>query len=122
MAKIKYGIVGVGNMGSGHLRDYKEGRIPEMELVAVCDIKPDRLEWSREQLPALHCFENSSDLFKSGLIDAVIIATPHYDHPPMVIEALNCGIHVLCEKPAGVYTKAVREMNEVAEKSDKTLR
>ncbi|HHU84996.1 MAG TPA: Gfo/Idh/MocA family oxidoreductase [Clostridiales bacterium] len=121
MAKIKYGIVGVGNMGSGHLRDYKEGRIPEMELVAVCDIKPDRLEWSREQLPALHCFENSSDLFKSGLIDAVIIATPHYDHPPMVIEALNCGIHVLCEKPAGVYTKAVREMNEVAEKSDKTF-
>ena len=55
----------------------------------------------------------------SGEVDAVLIATPHYFHPPYVIEALNKGLHVMSEKPAGVYTKQVREMNEVADKSDK---
>ena len=55
----------------------------------------------------------------SEKVDAVLIATPHYFHPPLVIEALGHGLHVMSEKPAGVYTKQVREMNEVADKSDK---
>lgn len=54
--------------------------------------------------------------FQSGLIDAVLIATPHYDHPRLAIKAFEAGLHVICEKPAGVYTKQVREMNEAAEK------
>lgn len=58
-------------------------------------------------------------MFDSGLIDCVIIATPHYYHPPLSIAALNAGLNVVCEKPEGVYTKQVRELNEVAAKSDK---
>ena len=119
--KVKFGIVGVGNMGSSHLENYVNGKLPELELTAVCDINPDRLAWAKEKVPEVATFDNCTDMFKSGLIDAVIIATPHYFHPPMVIEALGCGLHVMSEKPAGVYTKAVREMNEVAAKSDKTF-
>ena len=57
----------------------------------------------------------------SGTVDAVIVATPHYLHPPLAIQAMNSGLHVLIEKPAGVYTKQVEEMNAVAEKSDRVF-
>ncbi|NMP38358.1 MAG: Gfo/Idh/MocA family oxidoreductase [Clostridiales bacterium] len=119
--KVRYGIIGIGNMGSGHLRYFKQGKLPEMELVAVADINPERLEWAAEQLPELKLFNTSDALIESGLVDAVVIATPHYFHPPIAIKAFEAGLHVLTEKPAGVYTKQVREMNEAAKKSGKTF-
>jgi len=60
-------------------------------------------------------------MFASGSVDAVLIATPHYDHPPLAIKAFEKGLHVLVEKPAGVYTKQVRQMNEVAAQSGKVF-
>ena len=117
---VRYGIIGVGNMGSSHLNMYKDGKIRQMTLTAVCDVKQDRLDWAKEQLPALATFDSAEALMDSGLVDAVIIATPHYFHPPMARMALEKGLHVLCEKPAGVYTKAVRELNEFAKSQDKT--
>ncbi len=119
MSKVRLGIIGIGNMGSSHIKNYLKGSMPEIEITAVCDIKPDRLDWAKEQLPQVKCFDNASVLMDSGEVEAVLIATPHYDHPPLVIEALEKGLHAMSEKPAGVYTKQVREMNAVAEKSDK---
>ncbi len=119
MSKVRLGIIGVGNMGSAHIKNYLEGSMPEIEITAVADIKPDRLEWAKDQLPEVKCFNTASALIDSGEVEAVLIATPHYDHPPLVIEALEKGLHAMSEKPAGVYTKQVREMNAVAEKSDK---
>lgn len=119
MQKVRLGVIGVGNMGSSHIKNSLEGKMPEIEITAVADIKPDRLEWAKEQLPEVKTFDNASDLMDSGEVDAILIATPHYFHPPYVIEALRKGLHVMSEKPAGVYTKQVREMNEVADKSDK---
>ncbi len=119
MSKVRLGIIGVGNMGSSHIKNYLKGTLPEIEITAVCDIKPDRLDWAKEQLPDVKTFDNASALMDSGEVEAVLIATPHYDHPPLAIEALEKGLHVMSEKPAGVYTKQVREMNEVADKSEK---
>lgn len=119
--KIKMGIVGVGNMGSSHIRNWLAGKMPEIDIVAVCDIKQDRLDWAKEQCADFALFDNATVLFNSGLVDSVLIATPHYQHPPLVIEGLAAGLHVMSEKPAGVYTKQVREMNEFAAKSDKTF-
>lgn len=119
MQKVRLGVIGVGNMGSSHIKNSLEGKMPEIEITAVADIKPDRLEWAKGQLPEVKTFDNASALMDSGEVDAILIATPHYFHPPYVIEALRKGLHVMSEKPAGVYTKQVREMNEVADKSDK---
>ena len=119
MEKVRLGIIGVGNMGSSHIKNALQGKMPEIEITAVADIKPDRLEWAKEQLPEVKTFDTTSALMDSGEVDAVLIATPHYDHPPLVIEALEKGLHAMSEKPAGVYTKQVREMNAVADKSDK---
>ena len=91
--------------------------MPEFIITAVCDVKDDRLEWAKEQLPDVKTFKDASLLMDSGEVDAILIATPHYFHPPMVIEGLNKGLHVMSEKPAGVYTKQVKEMNAVADES-----
>lgn len=119
MQKVRLGIIGVGNMGSSHIKNYLKGAMPEIEITAVADIKPDRLDWAKEQLPDVHTYDTASALMDSGDVEAVLIATPHYDHPPLVIEALEKGLHAMSEKPAGVYTKQVREMNAVADKSNK---
>ena len=119
MQKVRLGIIGVGNMGSSHIKNYLKGAMPEFEITAVADIKSDRLEWAKEQLPDVNTYSTASALMDSGDVDAVLVATPHYDHPPLVIEALEKGLHAMSEKPAGVYTKQVREMNAVADKSDK---
>jgi predicted dehydrogenase len=122
MSKVRVGIIGIGNMGSKHALNIVQGKIEHAELVAVCDTNPDRLSWAKKTLGEdVHCFSEPVDLFESNLIDGVIIATPHYDHPRLAIEALGYNIHVLLEKPAGVYTKQVKEMNEVAAKSNKVF-
>jgi predicted dehydrogenase len=118
MTKLRIGIIGMGNMGSDHAKKLIRGTVPEVELTAVSDMDEKRLTASKAYLPeTVGYFTSSDELMDSGLCDAVIIATPHYDHPNLAIQAFGKGLHVLCEKPAGVYTKQVREMNEKAQES-----
>ena len=120
MSKVRYGVIGIGNMGNGYINDYKSGRIVGGELTAVCDINEERLNIVKERLPE-NCalFTDPEEMIKSGTVDAVVIATPHYSHPTLAVKAFEQGLHVVIEKPAGVYTKQVREMNEAAKKSGK---
>ena len=121
MRKVKVGIVGFGNMGSGHANYVAQGEVPNMEISAICDINPERLKYSKELYPDIPTFDNATDMYKSGLCDAVIVSTPHYFHPELSMKAFEHGLHVMCEKPAGVFTKQVLEMNEVARKSGKVF-
>ncbi len=115
MDKVRLGIVGLGNMGRYHVEYLMKGEVKEVVLAAVCDTKPSQLDWAVD-----HCgegvarFDGMDAMIASGLVDAVLIATPHYDHPTLAVEAFGKGMHVLVEKPAGVYTQAVRIMNETA--------
>lgn len=111
---VKLGLIGCGIMGKGHAQSILDGKVPGGQWAAVCDTDPASLEWAKEKHPGIKTFEKTSDLLASGVADAVIIATPHYSHPEIAIEALGKNIHVMVEKPAGVYTKAVREMNAKA--------
>ena len=120
MKKVRVGIIGIGNMGGTHAENLFAGKVKNAELAAVCDTNIEKLNWAKESFNnSVLLFENAEALFASKTIDAVIIATPHYDHSPLAIEAFKHNLHVLTEKPAGVYTKQVREMNEVAAKTDK---
>lgn len=122
MSKVRLGIIGIGNMGSSHAKNIAEGKTPDIELTAVADRKEDRRNWAKENLPeTVQIFEEGTELMDSGVCDAVIVAVPHYQHTELTIYGLEHGLHVLCEKPAGVYTKQVREMIEVSEKSDKVF-
>lgn len=121
MDKIKLGIIGYGNMGTSHARNIAEGKVPNVELCAICDIDPARKAVCEKNHPTVAFFEKAEDLMASGLCDSILIAVPHYDHPTMAIRAFELGLNVIVEKPAGVYTKQVLEMNEAAKKSGKTF-
>ncbi|MBW4846386.1 MAG: Gfo/Idh/MocA family oxidoreductase [Lachnospiraceae bacterium] len=122
MDKVRLGIIGIGNMGSGHLKNILEGKVPEMEVTAVADRQESRRTWAKENLPeSVVIFEEGTDLIAAGVCDGVLIAVPHYQHPELTIDAMNHGLHVMCEKPAGVYTKQVREMNDAAKKCDRVF-
>lgn len=118
MSKIKLGVIGMGNMGTTHCKNIKEGNCPEIELVAVADRKVKRFEWVKENFENVACFEDAESMMDSGLCDSILVAVPHYDHAKYAMMAMKKGLHVMVEKPAGVYTKQVREMNEEAEQSD----
>jgi predicted dehydrogenase len=105
-------------MGSGHIKSIIDGKVPLVRVAAAADRSEARRKWAAETLgPGVPVFTEGSELIKSKTCDAVLIAVPHYQHPPLAIEAFAAGLHVMCEKPAGVYTKQVREMNAAADKS-----
>ena len=115
--KIRLGIIGLGNMGSGHARSIMEGKCPDFDLVAVADINHARVEWGKANLAGnIRYFDDALAMLDSGCIDACMVCVPHYDHPRYAMACMQRGIHVMVEKPAGVYTKQVREMNEEAAK------
>ncbi len=118
METVRMGVIGIGGMGSNHCRQIAAGNIPGMVLTAVADVRESRREWAKKELPDAVVFDSGEALLDSGTADAVLIATPHYFHPYFAIEAMKRGLHVLSEKPAGVYTKQVREMNRQADQSN----
>jgi predicted dehydrogenase len=118
MRKITFGIVGMGNQGSHYARLLQDGKIDNGVLACVCDNNPVKLENAKNKFPEAKCFDNYLEMLDSGDCEAVLVETPHYQHPEIVMECLKRGLHVICDKPAGVYTKQVREMNEAAAKSN----
>ncbi len=117
MGTVRFGIIGIGKMGSLHCLRFTKGLIKEAKLTAVCDITDERKAWAEKNLAksGVKYFDKYEELIDSGLVDAVLVATPHYLHPVIATYALNKGLHTLIEKPAGVFTKAIRELNELAE-------
>ena len=122
MDTVRVGVIGLGGMGSNHAGYLSRGEIPGARLAAVCDVEPARLQNMSEKYGKdVQAFDSADALFEAKCIDAVIVATPHYFHPPLVTQALESGYHAMSEKPAGVYTKQVRKMNEVAAKSNRVF-
>ncbi|MCX7688864.1 MAG: Gfo/Idh/MocA family oxidoreductase [Fimbriimonadales bacterium] len=117
MQTVRFGVVGLGGMGLGHCRFLKE-IVPETELVAVCDKHIDRAQQAGEQFGVPH-FTSHEEMFRSGLLDAIIIATPHYDHAPVAVSAFEHGLHVLVEKPLCVSVSDGDRMLEAARQSGK---
>ncbi|MEI8315831.1 MAG: Gfo/Idh/MocA family oxidoreductase [Verrucomicrobiota bacterium] len=99
MESVRCGVIGIGNMGAHHARVLAEGRIARATLTAVGDLDAAQLA----QFPSLPRFTDSRELIRSGLVDAVIIATPHYGHTTIGADALQQGLHVLTEKPISVH-------------------
>ncbi len=120
MNVVRIGIIGIGNMGSAHANNIFQGKVDNLILTAVCDIDESKLLWAKQTLDEqVSIYTDYHLLLKSGLVDAVLIATPHKLHPIIAIDAFAAKLHVLTEKPAGTNTLQVRRMNELAKKSGK---
>lgn len=110
--KVRLGIIGLGAQGSMYAQLIRQGLVPNMVIGAVADTDSDRRLGAAELgVPA---FADYPSLLASGDIDAVVTCVPHYLHPEIGIAALAAGVHALVEKPAGVYTAQVEELNSFA--------
>ena len=116
MSTVRLGIIGIGNMGSAHVENILGGKCPEIAVTAAADRRESRRRWAAERMPDAKIFTEGEELIASGTCDAVLIAVPHYQHPSLAVSAFDHGLHVMCEKPAGVYTLQVREMIAAADR------
>lgn len=103
---VRIAVVGVGHMGAAHATDLSQGKVPRATLSAVCDPDPKRLE----QFPGVRGFTDLAQLLAAGVADAALIASPHFAHTPLAIQALHAGLHVLCEKPLAVHVVDAERM------------
>jgi predicted dehydrogenase len=101
MRPVRLGIIGMGNIGSHHAEYLLAGKIKRCELKAVSDAFADKL--TQYQQRGLKVFSDGEELIRSGEVDAVIIATPHFQHTSLGIAALQAGLHVMVEKPVSAH-------------------
>lgn len=110
--KFRFGIIGVGSMGRNHVES-SIATMPDCEVTAICDTDPEALARFKDHPAKLF---DTDDAFFAGakdLVDAIIIATPHYDHVPLAIRAIELGKHVVVEKPVAVQKSEALRLNEV---------
>ena len=107
MNEVRIGIAGVGNMGSGHASQILAGNIKNLRLAAVCDIAPAKMDGFAAPVKK---FTDSRKMIRSGEIDAILVATPHYGHTTIGVDAFENGLHVLTEKPISVHPKDARKL------------
>ena len=112
--KVRLGIVGLGAQGSMYAQFIKTGMVPNMEIGAICDHDQAKAEIVQSEFPDVKFYSDYQTMLDSGDVDAIVTCVPHYLHPEMGIAALQRGVHALVEKPAGVYTKQVKELNAFA--------
>ncbi|MGO1409449.1 MAG: Gfo/Idh/MocA family protein, partial [Brachybacterium sp.] len=111
---VRLGIIGLGAQGGMYAGLLAEGKIAGMTLGAIADTDPAKKEVAAEKHPDAPFYDDYIAMLDSGDVDAVVTTVPHFDHAEMTITAIGKGIHTLTEKPAGIYTKQVEEMNDFA--------
>ena len=115
MEKVKFGIIGIGNMGSAHVVNINN--LKNCELTAVCDIDPEAFNRIDEGIRSrLQLFTDPEKFLKEAEIDAVMISVPHYSHPDLAILAMRQGKHVIVEKPIAVHKAEAERMITEAKK------
>lgn len=114
MQLVRFGVIGVGGMGGNHARSFKD--IEEAHLVAVADVNAETAAKVAAETGA-KSFTDANDLIDNGEVEAILIATPHFFHPPVAEYAASKGVHVLSEKPIAVTATAADAMVEAAEKA-----
>ncbi len=117
METVRFGVVGLGNMGTYHC-NYLD-TLPGAKLASICESDPAKLAAAAEKFPIAQKFERWQEMLGSKSLDAVLIATPHFQHPDIAVAAFDNNLHVLCEKPAAVTVKEARRMNDAAARHPK---
>src|SRR6266498_501416 len=119
MNTVRLGIIGMGNIGKHHAGYLLEASVPRCELVAVCSTSPQKLEPFLAK--GLKVFDRGETLVRSREVDAVIIATPHYQHTSLGIAALEAGLHVMVEKPVSAHKADAERLIAVAKQHPKQV-
>ena len=111
--KLRVGVIGCGRISVMHFVSI--GSIPEVELVACCDIKKDRADKAAEEY-GVKAYTSYEEMLDSEKLDAVHLCLPHYLHSKVAIAAFERGVHVLTEKPMDIdYESAERAVQRAKE-------
>jgi predicted dehydrogenase len=116
--KVRLGVIGVGNMGTAHADTVVGGKVKRCEITALCDVNPARMQKYADNIKR---FTDSRALLRSGAVDAVLIATPHYSHTTIGVEALDQGVHVLVEKPISVHKRDCEQLVAAHKRNKKVI-
>src|SRR5881394_1783748 len=119
MNAVRLGIVGMGNIGKHHADYLLAGKVPRGTLTAVCSTSPHKLEPYRAK--GLKIFDRAEKLLESREVDAVILATPHYQHTSLGIAALEAGLHLMVEKPISAHKADAERLIAVAKRHPKQV-
>lgn len=118
---VKVGIIGAGWIAEAHVDAYL--RCPDVEIVAAADLVPGKAEefCSRMGLEGVNCYESHIDLLEQEEVDVVSVCTYNQTHAKCAVDALERGVHVLCEKPMSVTLEEAVDMCRAEKKSGKIL-
>ena len=122
MKKLKTAIIGCGGIANGkHLPNLAQ--LHDIELVAFCDIIPERAEAARAKYaPDAKVYTDYKLLIAENPdLDNIHVCTPNDMHSTISIAALNAGINVMCEKPMAINYDEALKMMEAAKKNEKLL-
>ena len=114
--KLKFAVIGVGIMGSSHVRDISKSE--NVALAAICDIDPQRAQ-NAAVAHDVPWYTDYKEMMDKEKLDGVVIATPHYFHTPIAIYAMQHGVNALSEKPEAVHVKDAHKMNDVFAEAQK---
>ena len=120
--QMKLAIIGMGIMGCKYAKMISDGLVKGIEITAVTRITAERkMELQTVFDKGAVVFHTAEELLKSVeekkvAVDAVLIVTPHLSHAEIAVKAMKLGLHVLCDKPSGAYSRQARQMREEAEK------
>lgn len=117
MKTVRLGIIGMGNMGKFHADYLLAGKVPRAELTAICSTSPAKLA----SYKSVKVFDDAEKLIRSGLVDAVVIATPHPQHPTQSIAAFEAGLHVMVEKPIASHKADAERLIAARQKHPKVV-
>ena len=120
MNTVRFGVIGVGNIGTAHAACLAAGKIEGATLAAVCDIDPTRRAFA-EKTWGVPAFADCAALLASGTVDAVEIAVPHPLHADIAMAALASGVHVLVEKPVDITVSKAAALNDAAAQAGLTF-
>lgn len=118
---VKVCIVGIGNIGYAHVMTILSGKVPEMSLVAVCDVNSEKLQAFSKSHPDVATYLDYRRMLEDANIDAVIVAVPHNLHSEIGIAVLQSGKHLLVEKPVDIRVSVAKKLNEEAKKSGRVF-
>lgn len=119
---IRLGIAGIGMIAKDYIGLIAAGRVPDVCLTALCGRNREKLEGIREQYGlSAELYRDYGEMISGGKIDAVLITTPHGLHPAMTKQALNAGLHVLVEKPVGIYADEVEECLQILDRNPRLV-
>ena len=119
MTKVRVGIIGLGSWGVSHLEAFQS--LPHVEVVAVCDQRPERLQALADKTGSATCYEHAHAVCERNDIDLVSVVTFEHDHLAPVLGALRAGKHVLVEKPVATTIDEARKMQAVATEQGRFL-